>query len=152
PFSTMKLGNTYTALKLHSPHYQSRSDLHDTGSIINGEPQGYLIFCRSAESKLTSHCLLLRLQYTRAAHLREVRGDLVLQPADLRMPADLPPFQDDGNDPTRPFLVEPDPLLTNLKLLSLRTYGEAGGVRTHLEPALPEVTIDNQLSVLAPVN
>src|SRR5690606_24855523 len=30
----------------------------------------------------------------------------------------------------------------------LRTYGEAGGVRTHLEPALPEVTIDNQLSVL----
>ena len=34
-----------------------------------------------------------------------------------------------------------------LGLLRVPT-GEAGGVRTHLEPALPEVTIDNQLTVL----
>src|SRR5690606_8371194 len=102
----------------------------------------------SGDPKLTMERMWLLLRDLRAAGVQEVKGDLVLQPADLKMPADVPPFQDDGNDPTRPFLVEPDPLLTNLKLLSLRTYGEAGGVRTHLEPALPEVTIDNQLSVL----
>lgn len=152
PASTMKLVTTYAALELLGPNYQWQTDLYGTGPISNGELQGDLIFRSSGDPKLTMERLWLMLRDLRAAGVREVRGDLVLQPADLRMPADLPPFQDDGNDPTRPFLVEPDPLLTNLKLLSLRTYGEAGGVRTHLEPALPEVTIDNQLSVLAPVN
>src|SRR5690606_11127292 len=125
-------------------NYQWQTDLYDTGPISNGELQGDLIFRSIGDPKLTMERLWLMLRDLRAAGVREVRGDLVLQPADLRIPADLPPFQADGNDPTRPFLVEPDPLLTNLKLLSLRPYGEAGGVRTHLQPALPEVTIRTQ--------
>ena len=148
PASTMKLVTTYAALELLGPNYQWQTDLYGTGPIANGELQGDLIFRSSGDPKLTMERVWLMLRDLRAAGVREVRGDLVLQAADLRLPLDLPPFQDDGNDPTRPFLVEPDPLLTNLKLLSLRTYGEADGVRAHLEPALPEVTIDNQLTLL----
>lgn len=148
PASTMKLVTTYAALELLGPNYQWQTDLYGTGNIVDGVLQGDLIFRSSADPKLTMERMWLLLRDLRAAGVREVRGDLVLQPGDLRMPLDVPPFQDDGNDPTRPFLVEPDPLLTNLKLLSLRTYGEAGGVRTHLEPALPEVSIDNQLALL----
>lgn len=148
PASTMKLVTTYAALELLGPDYRWQTDLYGTGSINNGVLEGDLVFRSSGDPKLTMERMWLLLRDLRAAGVREVKGDLVLQPADLRMPADVPPFQDDGNDPTRPFLVEPDPLLTNLKLLSLRTYGEAGGVRTHLEPALPEVTIDNQLTLL----
>lgn len=148
PASTMKLVTTYAALELLGPNYQWQTDLYGTGDIIDGELQGDLIFRSSADPKLTMERMWMMLRDLRAAGVREVRGDLVLQPGDLRMPLDIPPFRDDGNDQTRPFLVEPDPLLTNLKLLSLRTYGESGGVRTHLEPALPEVTIDNQLTLL----
>ena len=148
PASTMKLVTTYAALELLGPNYQWQTDLYGTGDIIDGELQGDLIFRSSADPKLTMERMWMMLRDLRAAGVREVRGELVLQPGDLRMPLDIPPFRDDGNDQTRPFLVEPDPLLTNLKLLSLRTYGESGGVRTHLEPALPEVTIDNQLTLL----
>ncbi|MFA5677648.1 MAG: D-alanyl-D-alanine carboxypeptidase/D-alanyl-D-alanine-endopeptidase [Pseudomonas sp.] len=148
PASTMKLVTTYAALELLGPNYQWQTDLYGTGTISNGELQGDLIFRSSGDPKFTMERMWLLLRELRAAGVREVRGDLVLQPADLKLPLDLPSFQDDGNDPTRPFLVEPDPLLTNLKLLSLKTFGEAGGVRTHLEPALPEVTIDNQLTLL----
>ena len=148
PASTMKLVTTYAALELLGPNYQWRTDLYGTGPISGGELQGDLVFRSSGDPKLTMERVWLLLRDLRAAGVREVRGDLVLQPADIRLPTDLAPFQDDGNDPSKPFLVEPDPLLTNLKLLSLKSFAEAGGVRTHLEPALPEVSIDNQLTLL----
>ncbi|EZQ17169.1 D-alanyl-D-alanine carboxypeptidase/D-alanyl-D-alanine-endopeptidase [Halopseudomonas bauzanensis] len=151
PASTMKLVTTYAALELLGPNYQWQTDLYGTGAISGGELQGDLIFRSSGDPKLTMERLWLMLRDLRAAGVREVRGDLVLQPADIRLPLDAGQFRDDGNDPSRPFLVEPDPLLTNLKLLSLKSFASADGVRTHLEPALPEVTIDNQLTTLPAV-
>ena len=151
PASTMKLVTTYAALELLGPNYQWQTDLYGTGAISGGELQGDLIFRSSGDPKLTMERVWLMLRDLRAAGVREVRGDLVLQPADIRLPQDAGQFQDDGNDPSKPFLVEPDPLLTNLKLLSLKSFANADGIRTHLEPALPEVTIDNQLTTLPAV-
>ncbi|WP_373186535.1 D-alanyl-D-alanine carboxypeptidase/D-alanyl-D-alanine-endopeptidase [Halopseudomonas sp.] len=152
PASTMKLVTTYAALELLGPTYSWRSELLGTGPISNGVLEGDLIFRTSGDPKMTIERMWTLLRDLRAAGVREVAGDLVLQPADIRLPADAVPFPDDGNDPSKPFLVEPDPLLTNLKLLVLSSYGESNGVRIHLEPALPEVTINNQLRLLAPVN
>ena len=151
PASTMKLVTTYAALELLGPNYQWQTDLYGTGAIKGGELEGDLIFRSSGDPKLTMERVWLLLRDLRAAGVREVRGDLVLQPADLRVPQDAGSFQDDGNDPSKPFLVEPDPLLTNLKLLSLKTFADGDGIRTHLEPALPEVTINNQLTTLPAV-
>lgn len=151
PASTMKLVTTYAALELLGPNYQWQTGLYGTGAIKGGELEGDLIFRSSGDPKLTMERVWLLLRDLRAAGVREVRGDLVLQPADLRVPQDAGRFQDDGNDPSKPFLVEPDPLLTNLKLLSLKTFADGDGIRTHLEPALPEVTINNQLTTLPAV-
>lgn len=152
PASTMKLVTTYAALELLGPNYGWQTDLYGTGQINNGELQGDLVFRSSGDPKLTMERLWMLLRDLRAAGVRDVKGDLVLQPGDLRIPATAGRFKDDGNDPSKPFLVEPDPLLTNLKLLSISSYAEAGSIRTHLEPALPEVTINNQLTVLPAVN
>lgn len=151
PASTMKLVTTYAALELLGPNYEWRTDLYGTGPIRNGELQGDLVFRSSGDPKLTVERMWMLLRDLRSAGVRDVKGDLILQAGDIRMPATAGRFQDDGNDQSKPFLVEPDPLLTNLKLLSLRSYAESGGVRTHLEPALPEVTINNQLTVLPAV-
>jgi len=151
PASTMKLVTTYAALELLGPTYSWRSELLGTGPISNGVLEGDLIFRTSGDPKMTIERMWSLLRDLRAAGVREVAGDLILQPADIRIPVDAVPFPDDGNDPSKPFLVEPDPLLTNLKLLVLSSYGESNGVRIHLEPALPEVTINNQLKLLAPV-
>lgn len=151
PASTMKLVTTYAALELLGPTYSWRSELLGTGPVSNGVLEGDLIFRTSGDPKMTLERMWSLLRDLRAAGIREVAGDLVLQPADIRLPANAVPFPDDGNDPSKPFLVEPDPLLTNLKLLVLSSYGESNGIRIHVEPALPEVTIDNQLTLLAPV-
>ncbi len=151
PASTMKLVTTYAALELLGPTYQWHTDLYGTGPIDNGVLQGDLVFRSNGDPKLTMERIWLMLRDLRAAGVRTISGDLVLQPADLRFPANPVRFQDDGNDPSRPFLVEPDPLLSNLKLFTLSTFGESGGVRAHLEPALPELQIDNQLKLLPAV-
>lgn len=152
PASTMKLLTTYAALELLGPDYQWHSELFSNGEISNGVLQGDLIFRTGGDPKLTQERIWLLLRELRANGVVEVRGDLVLQPADIRMPADAIPFPDDGNDDSRPYLVEPDPLISNLKLFNLSTFAEADGVRTHLEPALPEIRIDNQLRKLPPVS
>ena len=151
PASTMKLVTTYAALELLGPTYQWQTEMYGTGPIRDGKLQGDLIFRGDADPKLTMERIWLMLRELRAAGVHEVTGDLVLQPGDLRLPVDLPAFRDDGNDPSRPFLVAPDPLLTNLKLFNLKTYGEPGGVRTHLDPALPELRINNQVKLLPAV-
>ncbi|SDU05096.1 D-alanyl-D-alanine carboxypeptidase/D-alanyl-D-alanine endopeptidase [Halopseudomonas salegens] len=152
PASTMKLLTTFAALELLGPDYQWHTELLSNAEIRNGILHGDLIFRSSGDPKLTQERVWLLLRELRAAGVVEVRGDLVLQPADLRMPADAVPFRDDGNDQSRPFLVEPDPLLSNLKLFNLSTHAESSGIRTHLEPALPEIHIDNQVRKLPPVS
>lgn len=152
PASTMKLVTTFAALELLGPTYQWRTALHGTGPIDNGVLQGDLVYRSGGDPKMTLERMWTLLRDLRAAGVTEVRGDLVLQPADMRMPLNALPFPDDGNDPSKPFLVEPDPLLSNLKVLTLSSYGERGGVRIHLEPALPEVSIDNQLKLLPKVS
>ena len=150
PASTMKLITTYAALEILGPTYKWRSDLFVDGPVVNGTLQGDLIFRSGGDPKLTIERMWLMMRDLKAAGVRDITGELVLQPADMRFPSDIPPFMDDGGDPNKPFLVEPDPLLTNLKLFVLSSYGEQNGVRINLEPKLPEVTIDNQLTVLPP--
>lgn len=151
PASTMKLVTTYAALEILGPTYQWQTTLLGTGPVRNGTLQGDLVFRSSGDPKLTLERMLLLLRDLRAAGVRDIQGDLVLVPADMRMPLDAPVFRDDGGDHTKPFLVPPDPLLSNLKLLTLSSFAEGERVRIHLEPALPEVRIDNQLKVLPPV-
>ncbi|PKM05543.1 MAG: D-alanyl-D-alanine carboxypeptidase/D-alanyl-D-alanine-endopeptidase [Gammaproteobacteria bacterium HGW-Gammaproteobacteria-6] len=151
PASTMKLLTTYAALELLGPTHQWRTELYTSGQINNGVLEGDLIYRSGGDPNLTLERMWRLMRELRAAGVREVRGDLVLVPADLRLPVNAQPFPDDGNDPTRPFLVEPDPLLSNLKLLTLRSNAESDGVRIQLEPALAEVNIDNQLTLLPPV-
>ncbi|MFO7704001.1 MAG: D-alanyl-D-alanine carboxypeptidase, partial [Halopseudomonas sp.] len=131
PASTMKLVTTFAALELLGPTYQWRTALHGTGPIDNGVLQGDLVYRSGGDPKMTLERMWTLLRDLRAAGVTEVRGDLVLQPADMRMPLNALPFPDDGNDPSKPFLVEPDPLLSNLKVLTLSSYGERGGVLIH---------------------
>ena len=129
-------------------NHQWRSDLFVDGPVVNGTLQGDLIFRSGGDPKLTLERMWLMLRDLKAAGIRDITGDLVLQPADLRLPNDIPPFIDDSGNQNRPFLVEPDPLLTNLKVLVVSSYGEQNGIRVNVEPALPEVKVVNQLTLL----
>ncbi|MBQ0743047.1 MAG: D-alanyl-D-alanine carboxypeptidase, partial [Pseudomonas sp.] len=92
PASTMKLVTTYAALELLGPTYQWRTSLHGTGPIENGVLQGDLVYRSSGDPKVTLERMWTLLRDLRAAGVKEVRGDLVLQPADMRMPLNAQPF------------------------------------------------------------
>ena len=92
PASTMKLITTYAALEILGPTYKWRSDLFVDGPVVNGTLQGDLIFRSGGDPKLTIERMWLMMRDLKAAGVRDITGELVLQPRDRGLvPAPLPP-------------------------------------------------------------
>ncbi len=149
PASTMKLVTTYAALELLGPTYQWKTGFYTDGPLRNGVLQGNLYLKGGGDPKLTMERLWLLLRDLRNAGVQQVQGDLVLERNHFR-PALHTSFNDDGGDSSKPYLVEPDPLMVNLKTLRLIVRGEARGAAVQVEPPIPYITIDNRVRVTPP--
>ncbi|MCQ4346806.1 D-alanyl-D-alanine carboxypeptidase/D-alanyl-D-alanine-endopeptidase [Pseudomonas stutzeri] len=151
PASTMKLVTTYAALELLGPTHQWKTALYSDGPLRNGVLQGNLYFKGGGDPKLTMERLWLLLRDLRHAGVQHIEGDLVLERGHFRTDGHTP-FDDDGGDSTKPYLVEPDALLVNLKTLRLIVRGEARGAAVQAEPPIPYIRIDNRVQVTAPAS
>lgn len=149
PASTMKLVTTYAALELLGPTYHWRTGLYSDGAVRDGVLQGNLYFRGGGDPKLTMERLWLLLRDLRNAGVREVQGDLVLERNFFRAPGPTP-FDDDGGDASKPYLVEPDPLMVNLKTVRLIVRGEVRGAVVQVEPPIPYIAVDNRIRVTPP--
>ena len=145
PGSIMKVITTYAALELLGPTFQWHTRLYTDG-IIEGETlNGNLYFVGSGDPKLTEERLWLLLRELRAMGVKHIAGDLILDGSVFNLPNGITAFNDDGDNPNAPFLVEPNGLLTNLNVLRIRARADNRGIHTWTEPALNGITIDNQL-------
>lgn len=149
PASTMKLVTTYAALELLGPTYHWHTGLYTDGALRNGVLQGNLYFRGGGDPKLTMERLWLLLRDLRNAGVQQVQGDLVLEGSFFRPPGHTP-FDDDGSDTNKPYLVEPDPLMVNLKTVRLIVRGEARGAAVQVEPPISYIVVDNQIRVGPP--
>lgn len=149
PASTMKLVTTYAALELLGPTHQWKTSFYADGPLRNGVLQGNLYLKGGGDPKLTMERLWLLLRDLRNAGVQQVQGDLVLDGSYFRT-AGHTPFDDDGGDTSKPYLVEPDALMVNLKTLRLIVRGEARGAAVQVEPPIPYIRIDNRVRVTAP--
>ncbi|MFC3607077.1 D-alanyl-D-alanine carboxypeptidase/D-alanyl-D-alanine endopeptidase [Stutzerimonas tarimensis] len=147
PASTMKLVTTYAALELLGPNHQWKTEFFTDGTLKDGVLQGNLYLKGGGDPKLNMEKLWLLLRDLRANGVVQVKGDLVLDRSHFIQP-DLPAFDDDGGDQNRPFLVEPDSLLVNLKALRFVTRNDGGKVSVAVEPPLDRVRIDNRVQAL----
>jgi len=147
PASTMKLVTTYAALELLGPNHQWRTEFHADGPIENGMLDGNLYLKGGGDPKLNMEKLWLMLRDLRANGVETVKGDLVLDRSHFLQP-DLPEFDDDGNDQNKPFLVNPDSLLVNLKALRFIARNDDGNVNVLVEPPIASVRIDNRIEAL----
>ncbi len=77
--------------------------------------------------------------------VKHIAGDLILDGSVFNLPNGITAFNDDGDNPNAPFLVEPNGLLTNLNVLRIRARADNRGIHTWTEPALNGISIDNQL-------
>ena len=147
PASTMKLVTTYAALELLGPNHQWKTEFHADGPIVNGVLDGNLYLKGGGDPKLNMEKLWLLLRDLRANGVETVKGDLVLDRSHFLQP-ELPEFDDDGNDQNKPFLVEPDSLLVNLKALRFIARNDDGNVNVLVEPPIATVRIDNRIEAL----
>jgi D-alanyl-D-alanine carboxypeptidase/D-alanyl-D-alanine-endopeptidase (penicillin-binding protein 4) len=146
PASTMKLVTSYAGLSLLGPAYQWNTEIYSNAKPVNGILNGDLYIKGYGDPKLNLERFWLMLRDLKTAGVREIRGDLVLDRSYFSQGADTTTYDDDGEEPYRPFLVTPDSLLSNLKSVRLSLRSEATGVVASLEPNLAAVQLDNRLS------
>lgn len=152
PASVMKLVTSYAALELLGPTYQWSTELRSSARPVQGVLAGDVYLKGFGDPKLTIERLMLLVRDLRAQGIREIRGDLVLDRSFFVPSMNPETFDDDSNSPERPFLVAPDALLLNFKSLRLQLTADTSGVRVLLDPALPEVQVDNQIGLAPPGN
>ena len=143
PASLMKLVTTYSALELLGPAYQWPTELRALSQPSNGVLNADLYLKGYGDPKLTQERIWLLLRDLKLSGVREIRGDLVLDRSYFQLNQGRNAFDDDGNKPEQPYLVTPDALLTNFKSLRLLVRAEKEQISARLDPALPEVKLEN---------
>ncbi|MDS9785878.1 D-alanyl-D-alanine carboxypeptidase/D-alanyl-D-alanine-endopeptidase [Pseudomonas aeruginosa] len=135
PASTMKLFTTYAALEMLGPTYQWKTEFYTDGQLKNGVLNGNLYLKGGGDPKLNMEKLWLLMRDLRANGVTKVTGDLVLDRSYFNIPQ-LPVFNDDGGDDTKPFLVGPDSLLVNLKSVRMVVRTDGNKVNVQMDPPL----------------
>ncbi|MCO8160823.1 D-alanyl-D-alanine carboxypeptidase/D-alanyl-D-alanine-endopeptidase [Pseudomonas sp. 21LCFQ010] len=148
PASTMKLVTTFAALEILGPTHQWKTEFFTDGTLSNGVLRGNLYLKGGGDPKLNMEKLWLLMRDLRANGVQQVTGDLILDRSHFVQPQ-LPVFDDDGGDHSKPFLVRPDSLLVNLKALRFVTRNDDGRILVAVEPPIATIRIDNQVKNIA---
>jgi D-alanyl-D-alanine carboxypeptidase/D-alanyl-D-alanine-endopeptidase (penicillin-binding protein 4) len=144
PASVMKLFTTYAGLSLLGPDHVWRNRVYTDGPVRDGVLQGNLVVRGSGDPKLVVERLQELLAQVRAAGVREVRGDIVLDRSVFDVRERSEPFDD---EPLRPYNVGPDGLLLNFKAVVYKFTPDAasGQVQVRFEPPLAGFSAPTQL-------
>ncbi len=145
PGSIMKVVTTYAALELLGPTHQWHTRLYTDGKIEGDTLNGNLYYVGSGDPKLTEERLWLLMRELRSMGIAHIQGDLVLDGSVFNLPNGIAAFDDDGDNPNAPYLVEPNGLLTNLNVLRIRSRADERGIHSWMEPQLAGVELDNQI-------
>ncbi len=147
PGSIMKLVTTFAALEILGPSHHWDTDFLTDGQMIGDTLEGNLYVRFGGDPKLTIERLWVTLRELRAMGISRINGHLVLDGGYFRIDEGFPEFDDNGDNPHAPFLVEPSAYLTNLNLLHFQVRADERGTQAWSTPDLPEVRIDNRVTV-----
>jgi D-alanyl-D-alanine carboxypeptidase/D-alanyl-D-alanine-endopeptidase (penicillin-binding protein 4) len=150
PASLMKLYSTGAALELLGPAWTWTTPVLTAGPIDeHGALAGDLVIQGRGDPTLTLERVWLLLRTVRQRGVREVRGDIVLDgSAFQRVGGDPAAF--DG-EPLRPYNVQPDALLLNLKSITLSFVPDVprGIARISADAPLAGVQVDAAVALTA---
>ncbi|MGM0769178.1 MAG: D-alanyl-D-alanine carboxypeptidase/D-alanyl-D-alanine endopeptidase [Pseudomonadota bacterium] len=149
PGSIMKLVTTYAALEILGPTHHWNTDFYTDGALSGNTLEGDFYVKFGGDPKLTLERLWTTLRELRGMGVTTIDGDLVLDGGYFEMAGGLPRFDDNGDNPHAPFLVEPSAFLTNLNLLHFQVRADERGTQAWSAPALADVVIDNRVTAVA---
>ncbi|HPA88734.1 MAG TPA: D-alanyl-D-alanine carboxypeptidase/D-alanyl-D-alanine-endopeptidase [Quisquiliibacterium sp.] len=143
PASTMKLLTSYASLSMLGPGYRWRTGAYLRGRLDADVLHGDLVLRGGGDPKLVIEDLDAFVARMRAAGLREVRGDLVLDDAIYEIGGDSVERFD--GDPSQPYNVRPFGVLMNFKAVRVVIQPDAPGGRIRVDPELADLRIDDQI-------
>jgi D-alanyl-D-alanine carboxypeptidase/D-alanyl-D-alanine-endopeptidase (penicillin-binding protein 4) len=147
PGSTMKVLTSIVALDRLGPNHRSSTRLLSAAPLHDGVLRGDLVLQGGLDPDLELPEFWALLQELRAAGVRHVEGDLVVDRHAMR-PArpdlGVPPFDE---APEFPYNVIPDALHLAGALLSFELRGGADGVQARTVPALDGVAFDSRMTL-----
>ncbi|WP_341581458.1 D-alanyl-D-alanine carboxypeptidase/D-alanyl-D-alanine-endopeptidase [Marinobacter metalliresistant] len=149
PGSIMKLVTTFAALEVLGPNHRWDTDFLTDGTMVGDTLKGNLYVRFGGDPKLTIERLWTTLRDLRSMGITRIEGDLVLDGSYFEVDGGFPGFEDNGDNPHAPFLVEPSAYLTNLNLMHLQVRADERGTQAWSTPSLSELVIDNRVVATA---
>ncbi len=146
PASTMKLLSTYIALSTLGPGYRWVTSAHLDGPLRAGVLEGNLILRGGGDPKFVIEDLTDFIARMRAAGLREIRGDLVIDDGLFDLAGD--PGRPLDGEASQPYNVAPHPALMNFKSTRVVVRPAGEHVKIVLDPPLADVRIANELRIV----
>lgn len=148
PGSIMKLVTTYAALEILGPTHRWSTDFLIDGEIVGDAIKGNLYVRFGGDPKLTIERLWSTLRELHSMGITTVDGDLVLDGSYFEVDGGFPVFDDNGDNPYAPFLVEPSAYLSNFNLMHFQVRADERGTQAWSSPALKDVVIDNRVTAV----
>ena len=147
PGSTIKLLTTLVALDVLGPTYTWQTDIYALGDVADGKLQGDLLIKGYGDPYLVTERVWQLLRQVRRSGIREITGDLLLDDSYFDVAAHDPGAFD--RQPLRAYNVAPHALLMNFKAVRFwfEPIVDTGAVHISLDPPLPNLYIDNQLTL-----
>ena len=144
PASTMKVLTTYAALALLGPQFHWTTDWLSTAPQQDDVLAGDLYWRGNGDPMFDRDSLASLARTVRARGIRVIQGDLLLDKSAF---STVGSYSELDSEQGRAYQVEPDPLLTNFKVVWLTLFAHDGAVRVALDPPLPGLTVRNQLTL-----
>ena len=149
PGSIMKLVTTYAALEILGPTYHWDTSFYTDGELVGDTLNGSFYVDMGGDPKLTIERLWSTLNELRGMGISAINGNLVLDGDVFRLSNGQPTFDDNGDNPHAPFLVQPSPYLSNLNLVHFQVRADERGTQAWSAPSLNDVVIDNRVIATA---
>ncbi len=149
PASLMKLLTTYSALELLGPAWTWATPVWLQGTLRDGVLDGNLVIKGTGDPKLVLERLWLLLRRVQQLGVREIRGDIVLDRSDFKVPEQNP--ADFDGEALRPYNVRADALMLNYKAVVFTfTPDAARAIATiSTDPPLAGVRVDTSVPLTA---
>jgi D-alanyl-D-alanine carboxypeptidase/D-alanyl-D-alanine-endopeptidase (penicillin-binding protein 4) len=143
PASTMKLVTSYASLGVLGPGYRWHTGAFLKGRLEGDVLRGDLVLRGGGDPKLVVEDLTGFVAQMRAAGLRDLQGDLVIDDALYDVGEDSVEHFD--GEPSQPYNVRPFALLMNFKATRVVVQPAAQGPVVTLDPALADVRLEQAL-------
>ena len=142
PASLMKLLTTFASLEMLGPAWSWSTPVWLQGTLRDGVLEGNLVIKGSGDPKLVVERLWLLMRRVQQLGVREIRGDIVLDRSDFKVPEQSP--ADFDGEALRPYNVRADALMLNYKAIVFTfTPDPARGVAmVGADPPLAGVQVD----------